>query len=97
MEKDGVLAMVSIAMMKQQNQKQGGEENGLFGLVHHWRKSGQEFKQEGTDAEAMAGGVGSAAYWLASHGMLSLLSYRAWDHQHRDGTAYNRLDPLHHY
>lgn len=36
-------------------------------------------------AEAMEG---DAAYWLASHGFLSLLSYSTQDHQPRDGTMY---------
>ena len=30
-----------------------------------------------------------AAYWLAPHGLLSLLSYRTQDHQPRDGTTHN--------
>ena len=33
----------------------------------------------------------NAAYWLASHGLLSLLSYRTQDYQHRDGTTHNGL------
>jgi len=46
-------------------------------IVHHWEKSEQELKQGrklkvNTVGEAMEG----AAYWLASHGLLSLLSYR---------------------
>ena len=67
--------------------KQVGGGKDLFGLhfqIHHWRKSGQELKQgwnlkSGADAEAME----SAAYWLASHGLLSLLSYRTQNHQLR--------------
>jgi hypothetical protein len=34
-----------------------------------------------------------AAYWLASHGLLSLLSYRTQDHQSRDGTINYELGP----
>jgi hypothetical protein len=30
-----------------------------------------------------------AAYWLAPHGLLSLLSYSLQDHQPRDGNIYN--------
>jgi len=62
---------------------------GLFGLhvnsiVHHQRKSGQEFKQggnleTGAAAEAMEG----AAYFVPC-GLLSLLSYR-------DSTTNNEL------
>ena len=39
-------------------------------------------QEAGADAEAMEG----AAYWLASPGLLSLLSYRTQDPQPRDGT-----------
>ena len=34
-----------------------------------------------------------AAYWLASHGLLSLLSYRTQDHQPKDGTTHHGLNP----
>jgi len=34
-----------------------------------------------------------AAYWLASPGLLSLLSYRTQDYQPRDGTTHNMLGP----
>ena len=50
---------------------------GLFHSgFHHQKQSGQELKQggnleAGADAEAMEG----AAYWLAPHSLLSLLSY----------------------
>ena len=30
-----------------------------------------------------------AAYWLACHGLLSLLSYRTQEHQPRNGTTHN--------
>ena len=33
------------------------------------------------------------AYWLASHDLASLLSYRTQDHQVRDGTTHNGLGP----
>jgi hypothetical protein len=33
-----------------------------------------------------------AAYWIASPGLLSLLSYRTQDHQPRDGTTHSGLD-----
>ena len=49
----------------------------------------QAGQKAGADAEAMEG------YWLASPGLLSLLSYRTQDYQPRDGTTYNgpfRLD-----
>ena len=34
-----------------------------------------------------------AACWLAPPGLLSLLCYRPQDHQPRDGTTHNVLDP----
>jgi hypothetical protein len=53
------------------------------------RKSGQEPKQgrdleAGADAEAMK----RCCYWLARHGLFSLLSYRAQDHYPRHGHTY---------
>ena len=96
---DGVLAWSSIVAMKYRDQKASWGEKGLFGLcLHtdsHGMKSGQELKQgrnlkAGADAEAME----RAAYWLASTGLLSLLSYRTQDHQPRDGTTHNGLGPL---
>jgi hypothetical protein len=35
-----------------------------------------------------------AACWLASSGLLKLLSYRTQDYQPRDGTTHNGLGPL---
>jgi hypothetical protein len=35
-----------------------------------------------------------AAYWLAPHGLPSLLSYRTQSHQPKDGTAHNELGCL---
>ena len=66
-------------------------------FVYHQRKSGQELTQgrnleAGADAEAME----DAAYWLASPGLLSLLSYRTQDYQSRDGTTHNGPSPLDH-
>ena len=36
----------------------------------------------------------NAAYWLAPHGLLSLLSYSTQDHQPRSGTAHSALYPF---
>ena len=36
--------------------------------------------ETGADAESMEG----AAYWLDPYGLLSLLSYRTWDHQPKE-------------
>jgi hypothetical protein len=80
---------------KHHDQETNGGGKGLFILyfhiaVHPQRKSGLELtqgrKQEaGADAEAMEG----AAYWIASPSLLSLLSYRTWDCQPRDGTPHS--------
>jgi hypothetical protein len=47
--------------------------------------------QAGVDAEAMEG-----CYWLASPGLLSLLSYRTQDYQPRDGTTHKGTSSLDH-
>jgi hypothetical protein len=52
-----------------------------------WNSStGQE---AGADAEAMR----DVPYGLASPGLLSLLSYRTQDYQHRDGTTHKGTSP----
>ena len=56
--------------------------------VHHQRKSGLEFKQV-RKQELMQKPWRDALYWLASPGLLSLLSYRSQDYQPRDGTTHN--------
>ena len=38
----------------------------------------------------------NATYWLASHGLLSLLSYRTEGYQTRDGTTHTGLSPIDH-
>ena len=83
--------------MKTPYQKRKLERKGLSVLpfhiaAHHQKKLGQELKQSrnletGADAEAVEGRC-----WLACFtGLLSLLSYRTWDHQARGGTALNAL------
>jgi hypothetical protein len=42
--------------------------------------------------ELMQSSWRGAAYWLASHGFLGLLSYRTQDHP-RNGSAHNGLSP----
>jgi hypothetical protein len=48
-------------------------------------------QEAGADAEVMDG-----CYWLASTGLLSLLSYRTQDFQPRDGTTHKGPFPLDH-
>ena len=52
--------------------------------VRAWIQAGQDSGGK-RGAEAMEG----AAYWLASPGLFSLLSYRTQDHQPRVGTTHN--------
>jgi hypothetical protein len=63
---------------QEQNPSCGGK--GLLSLyfqiiVHHLEKSGQKLKQDWKE-ELMQRPWRDVAYWLASYGFLSLLSYR---------------------
>jgi hypothetical protein len=62
-------------------------------VVHHQRKSGLERKQVRKLIQRPSRNV---TYWLASLGLLSLLSYRTQDYQPRDGTAHKGPFPLDH-
>jgi hypothetical protein len=85
--------------MEHHNQKQLG----LFGLhfyiafitflyFYHWKKSGQELKlSRNLEAETME----DALFWLASHGLLSLLSYRTQAYHPRNGTTH-KSSPINH-
>jgi hypothetical protein len=73
---------------------------GLFSLhfhtaVHHQRKSGLELKQ-GKEQELIERPWRDVPYWLASPGLLSLLSYRTQDYQPRDGPTHKGSFPLDH-
>jgi hypothetical protein len=56
--------------------------------VHHQRKSGLEPNQV-RKQELMQRPWRDVLYWLASPGLLSLLSYRTQDYQPRDATTHN--------
>ena len=64
----------------------------LLFLTKEVRTGTQAGQEAGTDAEAME----AILYWLASTGLLSLLSYRTQDHQPRDGTTQKGPFPLDH-
>ena len=69
--------------------KQVGEERVYLAYtsilaVHHQRKSGLELKQV-RKRELMQRSWRDVPYWLATPGLLSLLSYRTQDYQPRDG------------
>jgi hypothetical protein len=75
--------------------KQAGEE-GLFSLhfhtaVYHHKKSGLELKQV-REQELMQRPWRDVTYWLASPGLLNLLSYRTQDYQPRDVLGTPTLD-----
>jgi hypothetical protein len=75
--------------------KQVGEERvslPFHTVVHHQRKSRLEFKQV-RKQKLMQGPWRDVPYWLASPGLLSLLSYRTQDYQPRDGPTHNGLGP----
>jgi hypothetical protein len=85
-------------VLLQQNtttKKQSGEERVYQLILPDHSLSLVELRQSrnleaGADAEAME----DAAYWLAPHGLLSLLSYRTQDHQPRNTTTHNGLGSL---
>jgi hypothetical protein len=60
--------------------------------VHHQRKSGLEIKQD-RKQELMQRPWRDVLYWLASPGLLSLLSYRTQDYQPRDDTTHSGPSP----
>jgi hypothetical protein len=80
--------------------KQVGEESVysayIFQIaVKHQRMSGLELRQV-RKQELMQRPWREVLYWLASPGLLSLLSYRTQDYQPRDGTTHKRTSPLDH-
>jgi hypothetical protein len=79
--------------IKHHDQEASWGGKGLFSLhlliaVHHQRKSGLELKQV-RKQELRQRPWRDVLYWLASPGLLSLLSYWTQDYQPRDGTIHN--------
>ncbi len=77
--------------------KQVGEERVysayiFYIAVHHQKKSGLELRQV-RKQELMQRLWRDVIYWLASPGLLSLLSYRTQDYQPRVDTTHNGLGP----
>jgi hypothetical protein len=64
-------------------------------VVDHQRKSGLDLKQI-RKQELMQRPWKDVTYWLASPGLLSLLSYRTQDYQPRDGTTHKGTSPFDH-
>jgi hypothetical protein len=91
-----VLIRVSSPAQNVMTKKQVGEEgvysaytSMLLFITKEVRTGTQAGQEAGADAEAMEEGC----YWLASPGLLSLLSYRTQDYQPRDGTTHNGPSP----
>ena len=89
---------VSIAVIKKyHDKKQCGEERVYVAYISwttvHWGKSEHALKLGRTwRLELMQRPWRNAVYyWLAPHGLLSLLSYRTQVHQPRDGTPHQSL------
>jgi hypothetical protein len=87
-------------IQKHHDQEASWGGKGLFSLHfhvsgHHQRKSGLELKQV-RKQKLMQRPWRDVPYWLASPGLLSLLSYRTQDYQPRDGTTQKRPFPLEH-
>jgi hypothetical protein len=64
----------------------------LLFITKEVRSGTQAGQEAGADAEAME----DVPYWLASPGLLSLLSYRTQDCQPRDGPTHKGPFPLNH-
>lgn len=94
-----VLIRVTAAVMKHCGQKQVGEERvdlACASTLLFISKGSQDrsSNRAGTwKQELMQRPQRGAAYLLASHGLLRLLSHRTRDHQLRDGTTHNGLGP----
>ena len=95
-----LLVRVSFVVMEHDDQKAIWGRKGLLGLyfhtsVHHRRKSGQKLKQSwNLEQELMQKPWRSDAYWIALHGLLSLLSYRTQNQKPIGSTTHHRLGYL---
>jgi hypothetical protein len=88
-----VIVLGFLVLHKHHNQEASWGEKDLFSLhlhiaVHQQRKSGVELKQV-RKQEMLQRPWRDAPYWLASPGLLNLLSYRTQDYQPRDGTTHS--------
>ena len=66
-----------------------------YGRLNHTMKKGTEVSQGESQREQSLTQRPwkGAVHWVASPGLLSLLSYRTLEYQSRDGTTQNGLDP----
>jgi hypothetical protein len=87
-----VLVRVSIPAQISWPQSKLGRQL-FYTAVYHQTESGLELKQV-RNQELMQRPWRDVSYWLASPGLLSLLSYRTQDYQPRDGTTHKGPYPL---
>ena len=91
----GILVRVSIPAQNNMTKKQIGEERVYLAytstlmFITKGSQDKNSHRAETLKQELMQRPWRGAAYWLASPGLLSLLSYRTQDYQRRDGT----MDP----
>jgi hypothetical protein len=95
-----VLVRVPIPTQNTMTKKQVGEERVYSAYtfhiaVHYQRKSGQELKQV-KKQELMQRPWRDVSYWLASPGLLSLLSYRTQEYQPRNDSTHKGPSPFDH-
>jgi hypothetical protein len=97
---DDCLSQGFYSWTKYYDQEESWGGKGLFSLqfqfsVHHQRRSGLELKQVRIE-ELLQKPWRDVLYWLASPGLLSLLSYRTQAYLPRDGTTHNEPSSLTH-
>jgi hypothetical protein len=68
----------------------------LLFTIKEVRTGTQAGQEAGADAEAMEGPWRDVSYWLASSGLLSLLSYIIQEYQPRGGPTHKGPFPLDH-
>ena len=76
---------------KHHDQEASWGGKGFFSLyfLHCWSSPKEVRTETHTGQELMQRPWRNAAYWIASPGLLSLLSYRTQGYQPRDGTTHN--------
>ena len=98
-EKVVVLVRVSIPAQTSWPRSKLGRKGFIWLTLPYYcsspRKSGLELKQV-RKQELMQRPLRDVLYWLASPGLLSLLSYRTQDYQPRDGPTHKGPFPLDH-
>ena len=85
---------VIVVIRTPQSKATWGEDFFLWFMLPHHCWSLKEVRTGTPAGEELPQSSGrGAAYWLAAHGLLSLISYRTQDHQPRDATNHSGLGP----